>query len=383
MQAVLLKCPPAARFHFGKTGPDENASLYQTTFIPHSDTLFSGMLITCNKLFGSEETDVLRLAIEDGKLVFSSAFYFLENVAQSELRIFFLPKPDYLEHLNKDTRRRKAIRKIAFVSKGIWEQGVVPADWQDRYDEDGKLVFKSECVILQDRFIVLRSELETLLRINPKSEQTTFTNFKKIKIASIQTAPKIADHARRKENNIFFQTDLHLAVNELNEQIILPHFYFLMVCKDPKLEKLIRTIINVLTDEGIGGAISTGCGQLDCKGEAVWEDFKLSYTNGESDLQQVTLSLTSPANEKELAALSYYKVITRGGRPLIYDARLKRIKMIQEGAMLSNLVRGRIPQLEAIRKGKKVTTPVPYYRNGKTFSISIPKNYEINESTKA
>jgi len=360
MQSVLLKCPPYARFHFGKTGLDENSSLYQTSDMMHSDTLFSALMITCNKAFGKERTDELCTEIKDGKIAFSSVFYFLEN---AENRVFFLPKPDHFELLNANTKKRKDIRKVAFISKGVWEGGIRLEEWTD----------SEKCIILQGKFVLLVEELKELLGNIPDLFDT-----KQLKIFSIESAPKIADHARRRENNIFFQTDLHFAHNVINGQEISPHFYFLVQFNNAKCETLFKSVCDILTDEGIGGGISTGSGKLAGEGKAIFQNFSM---NIEKSLEGVktTLSLISPSSETELSNLSYYKILTRGGRPITWKkGRLERIKMLKEGALVKGDILGDIPKLDVFDKdGIKLTVDIPYYRNGKAFCLSIHENYKV------
>lgn len=380
MKAVLLKCPPYARFHFGMTGLDENSSLHQTSEVLHSDTLFAALMVLCNKIFpNTGKIERLKEGFETGAVKLSSAGYFLdikeylENGDETNKRVFFLPKPDYFGLINKDTSLRKKVKKIAFLSKGIWEKGLDLADW---FDTD-------KCVIIQNRFVLLTEELHPDAVTAKKLAEA-------IAINKVQTAPKIADHLRRPENNIFFQTDLCFAANFFKNAKghpqfeILPHFYFFLEhAPDSTIKKLVETLIEILPDEGIGGAISTGCGQLESH-EIVDLDF--TFDNAQSsDKYVVSASLISPKSADELSQILRYKVMTRGGRRLAFTdeqvaklpvqkRQLKRVKLIKEGALIqkAGVLDGRLVPLHH-------EDNAPNYRNGKAFTLPIHPNFVKNE----
>ena len=382
MEAVLLKCPPYARFHFGITGLDENSSLHQTSERLHSDTLFSVLMVLCSKIFPNQIDD-LKAAFESGEVSISSGSYYLEITEYETLKkitqrqIFFLPKPECFELLNTDADKRKELRKIKFVSKGVWERGLLPEDW---------LMKDSECVIIQGKFVALLSELTADDKLAKQVANS-------ISIFEEKTAPKIADHNRRRENNIFFQTDLCFAANFLKDNDgkplfqIMPHFYFLIEHRaDSQVKNLVETLIEILPDEGIGGGISTGCGKIDSS-EII--PFDWQFSEGEkSSKYNVSASLISPVSKADLTALVGYKVMTRGGRRLSISEKklaqipenkreeakqLARVKMIREGALLQlpNEVTGQLVPLHDF---------IPNYRNGKAFCLPIHQKIEAHET---
>lgn len=357
MQAIILKCPKQGRFHFGKTGLDENSSLYQTSDIIHSDTLFSALINLCAKAFPKEILPLIDAFRNHIRI--SSAYYCLqvEQNGTPVKNIYFLPKPDYLELQNRDVAARKKVRKITYVSKTVWEKGLLPEEWK-----------APQCSIIDKRFVLHANDLPIEL-----SDQ--------IETISTQiTAPKIADHLRKRVNNIYFQTDLllghttfsrsQLRAFDLENLSIHPSFYFLIKESLPESEKrvykLLEVLIDLLADEGIGGSISTGCGRLlACEREAF--EFKMPQNEDHA----VSMSLISPATSDRLEEIYRGNVVVRGGRDTAQFGRLKRVKMIKEGAVISKSVEGDIVPIHA--NGK-------FLRYGKAFPIPMHPNYVIHEA---
>lgn len=353
MQAIILKCPPNARFHFGKTGLDENASLFQTSEILHSDTLFSALINTCNKVAKDEINPLIAAFKKDENgLKISSGYYCLEVIEAGKTPrfIYFLPKPNYFNLVNKDTTQRKAVKKVAFISKTVWEKGLLPHEW----------IESKGCYTIDEKFIIHTEDLSpSFIRPVKKIYRTT-------------TNPKIADHARQKRNNIFFQTDLKLSRINSKGLTIQPHFYFLLANRLPaeqqRLAKLFFFLLEILMDEGIGGAISTGCGQL-----LGYESKPLNLDIPEAHLSTdyfTNMSLLAPDVSNDLSHIYNGGIITRGGRKTAAAGRLSRIKMFKEGAIIGKEVTGKIPNLHNTQ---------PFLRYGKTFPIPMHQKYVLND----
>jgi CRISPR type III-A-associated RAMP protein Csm4 len=132
------------------------------------------------------------------------------------------------------------------------------------------------------------------------------------------------------------------------------------------LQALIHTLLEIIGDEGIGGAISTGCGTLESV-EVQQENFIFNFENGQaSKAFQVSMSLIVPQSKTELEQLQAYKVTVRGGRKLASGETLYRVKMIEEGAMMPSTTKGNIVALHPTE---------PYLRNGKAFGIPVHEHY--------
>ena len=363
INVVILKCPPGGMFHFGKIALDADTSLNETDILPHSDTLYSAIIATAFKVYGEEAKEVLEW-FETGSILLSSACYCIElNYEEQQIKDYkyFLPKPVFFDlHIREEELTQtdaKALTKISFISPAILNTGILPNEWQG-----------STVHLLKKQFVLERGELDTAV-----ANRITF--FDKV------TLPKVAVHKKTQEDSLFFQTNIQISDNEPLEVEgfgkIKPyiHFYFLVrhQLNEKQFNKL-KTIIEILADDGIGGERSVGCGQL--SGIEFIEnpsDFKkLAAIESE---YQVSLSLINPSPE-EFGNLKAYKLITRGGRRIPfpkankdkeYDkkSKLKRIKMIAEGALLNGEIKGTIPSIAP--EG----SILPFLRYGKAFLYPI------------
>lgn len=377
MDAIILKCPRNGRFHFGIAAPDNDTALSQTSDCFHSDMLFSALINIAAKIFDDSKVDNFVNAFRAGNIQISSGSYCLDIYRTYEnernfKRIYFLPKPVHLDVLNPNNTERKKVKRVQYISKAIWEKGIVPKDWTKRkcYNVDGKFQLMSE-------------------EINESLGNFINGFFKK------PTEPKIADHNRKRVNNIFAQTDIHLQTTEIKEKQLVqfenlknyrvePHFYFLLNYSEEgkQFQPMMDLILNVLPDEGLGGAISTGCGQI--LGIEKEENWTLNFDKTEAATNQmVSLSLVAP-NTSENANLLAGEMIIRGGRNTSDFGTLKRIKMVKAGAVIQNSLKGKMPNIlnsnakevkAKVEKGEKI---IPFLRYGKAFPLAISKNYEYH-----
>ncbi len=350
MEAIILKCSADARFHFGTTAPDNDTALSQTSECFHSDTLFSALVVLCNKVFPDMVNPLIEY-FKSGGVTISSGSYCMDLFENGDFvrRCFFFPKPVHFNLLVEDMVERKTVSRVQYISKTIWEKGIAPKDW-DRY----------KCYKIQGKFLLHPEDLSP--RIGRKIDG----------LMEVKSQPKIADHARKKDNNIFFQTDLFLRSANVNQWSVQPHFFFLLDFQthNEKLKNLIYLLIDILPDDGIGGSISTGCGQIMGVEKA---EMNFSFQE-KSAHQSVSMSLLGFEKGQmiEYNNLLTGKVIVRGGRNTARDGRLQRIKMIAEGALVKGEVKGSIISIHPEK---------PYLRNGKNFALPIHKNYEYNEAT--
>lgn len=334
-KAIVLRCRPGSQFHFGKIAVDDETSLDETSDILHSDTLFSALVELSARAF-PDFVDELIKCFDENLVRISSGFYLVELKKTGET-IFFLPKPCTTEVGEKN----KVQRKIRFISKGVWEAGIPSKKWTD----------KSECVILQNQFIVLRTEVE-------KFNLHQLENWQ---ILNTHTLPKVAVHKESKEDSIYFQTNMTIP----RQKDLMTHIYFLLEADDQflgsELWNKLLNLIGLLGIEGIGGERSTGCGHID---EVTMEDFEISLSSPYFGL----MSLFFPQDEEELEAVFAYKTFTRGGRRVPLQGSLKRVKMIAEGAVCGKPVIGKIIP---ILKGPDYD----FRRSGKAFTIPVHQNF--------
>lgn len=372
MEAIILKCPDFGRFHFGTVAPDSDTALSQTSECFQSDTLFSALISTCAKILPPipdeekkpDDIDVNDLVefFKNGGVLISSGSYCLDIFENGNNinRIFFLPKPCHLDLLDIDdeSHDRKQVKKVKYISKSIWENGFLSSEWKE-----------SGCYLIDRKFAIDSSEVH--IDLGDQIE----------KIFKIISEPKIADHARKKENNIFFQTDVflqttHLSRKELEDagyegvesMTFQPHFYFLIDFKveNDRMKNLISLLLDVLKDDGIGGGISIGCGRIKEIERAEWSLSPVSV----ADNQAVSASLIS-VSESENSSVLFKDLVVRGGRNTAAHGQLKRIKMAMPGALIKKETEGRIEE--------NLHDSIPFLRYGMAFPLSIHSNYEYND----
>lgn len=347
MKAVILKTKPNAQFHLGKIALDIDTSLDATSEYIHSDTLFSAIINILAKIYPEKVADFIE-HFEQSNLKISSGFYCMEL---GKATIYFLPKPiqTVLPKSSDKNPNHKALKKIQFVSLGVWKEGITPNKWE------------SECFILQEKFVLSKKEVAEGIVPNPE----------KIKIYKVHSLPKVAVHKATQEDSLFYQTNIQMASNTALSSEIKNHFYFLLDSKNLSEddEKLLWTCLHLLAEEGIGGERSTGCGHFV---GVEYKDFE--NINFDTAHKYCSLSLTIPKDETELQNFEFYQVFTRGGRRT-EKGQLKRIKTIAEGAIQKNELVGNIVDISPENSDKV------FLRNGMNFSLAIHPNFTKNERT--
>lgn len=333
-QAFILTCKPGSQFHWGKPPLDDETALDTVSELLHSDTIFAALVDLAARI-DDQLPDLLKQWSDTGLLRISSAFALLQ-FPNSKNRLFFLPKPATL-YVEADKRRRK----ITFVSAGVWENGVMPEDWD-------KL-----CVVIQHKYVALKTEIPMSLH----------ESLDELTVLETATFPKVAVHKISKEDSIYFQTNLltprhgHFTTN----------FYFLLGCDrdaiaDTDYNRLIE-LIGLLVAEGLGGERSTGCGVFQ---QVLPTPFPMHLTM--ANREQALLSLYLPLDHNEFKNCLYYRTVIRGGRRITGGA-LDRIKMIGEGAILSGQVQGKIVELQPSVASN------PHWRSGIAFSLPVHTNF--------
>ncbi len=365
MNAIILKCPQPSKFRFGKVGLDVNSSLSRTEHILHSDTLFSAIINIAVNIFPDDIEEIVAW-FKEGEATISSAFFCFEKEDGSF--VYFLPKPSCYELFNYDADKRKQIRKITFLSKSVWEQGLLPDVWQKWAGETLEELEDGRAYLLDGKFALTKEDLTDLFSPNEQKNKEAHTVF----LDNIR--PRITDQIRRPDNNYYFQSELYLTQHERFKT----HWYFLLKANEERLSKL-ETILKVLIDTGIGGRVSSGCGQLL---DVEIHQFEFNLPN-EHDNYTASISLLSPKSDLETKQLLTYNIVTRGGRrvsggyeepneELILNTDnnyvpniLKRLKMVEEGAIVNKSIEGDVKDISPTLGESK------FLRYGKAFKIPI------------
>ena len=351
MQIAKLQCKTGAQFHFGKLGLDENMSLDDTSDYIHSDTLFSALVSEHFFIYGDNtKTNTFVKAFENNKIKISSGFY---SLTFAEKQILFFPVPVHFTFLVTKAEvlnNIKQLKKIKYASQCILNEGLTPDEW-----------FSDKCVIIQDKFICKKSEIDDLISLE---------QLKQLKIYTHHSETKVKVHSTSQEGVLYNQVNIQIAENEIENLKI--NFFFLYDVSE-EFKNQLNEVIYSLEFSGIGGQRSTGSGQFE---KLEIADFE--YNTPEETIP-MSISLIIPENEK-LDNFEYYDFIERGGRRIGFNPQegkgfnLKRVKMLQEGAILkNNSEKGKITDIKP--EGEAGI----FLRSGKAFLLPIHKNFEYGK----
>lgn len=333
-KAIILKCNANTRFHSGKIRVDTTNMLEDTSEILHSDTLFSALVNLAAKVM-PEKVEAIITWFQTNKIKISSIFYCIEKNNQY---LYFLPKPLNF-NITKAGIDRKSVKRIRYISKGIWEQKVKSEDWFN----------EAKCTVLQNEFVCLNEELDLLMVAD---NQRQF-----LEVYNSAATPKVHVHKDRadKENRYYSQANIQISDNG---EVVNIHLYFLLQENlEENDKKWINTLLELLPYEGIGGDRTAGSGIFEGKEERV---FCIENQTGKA----ISLSLSIPENDDEFKAYENYELLTRGGRQTHDDGVLKRVRMISEGAVLTDaMVNGTIVDISNDNSKAK------YLRNGKCLTL--------------
>lgn len=348
MKAIVLKCKPGSRFHFGKYAPDADTALNDSDEIMHSDTLFAALVNTYNETFGDAQELVDAFAA--GNIKISSLMYCLE---QDKNYTWFLPKPISFNLF--EAKDYKNFRGIKYISKQVWESIENPAELAN--NEQYKLA-------ANNLFCISSGELkmpETGLSEEEKTEELKAFSF-----YHIITLPKVSV---RDNEGIYQLTVAEIADNHELAPGSNIHYYFLME-ETEKFDRAIagklQNVIELLPYTGIGAERST-IGNIESV--EMIENWKIEIPEDKQDkMFSASVSLFSPT-EADINKMIYYKTIMRGGRRLGIKSDpekkyLKSVRMVCEGAILHKDCEGTLADISPaddktyLRCGKAISLPV-------------------------
>jgi CRISPR type III-A-associated RAMP protein Csm4 len=346
MKIVRIPLLPHTRFHFGTMKLDHDLALADTSFLAHSDTVFSALVNSYSKL--KESGEGLIDYFEEGAIKISSLLYYIASKTTPSSYVHFIPKPLFLEASNgkRQDGQHKKRNRIKFVSVGVLEKGFQADDW---LEED-------QFSILQDTFVITEEE-RNLLGLSKEDA-------KQITIASKVLSPKSPQRAHDYKASIYYQTDL-----QIGDQTKVNIGWYCAYEAEGDAELALMQAMNVLAYTGIGGEIYN-------TGRTISEKPKfttLSLSPVTDDAKAwMNIALLNPKDTEEFNKISFYQTLFRGGRTGTNDpdGKAKVVSMIAEGAIItSNEITGRLVKLGLDEQDRII------YRNGKTLLIPIP--YEI------
>lgn len=337
MKAIVLECQANARFHFGEAlgafTESKNNTQKSTSDHPFSDMMWSAIVNVWALKYPESVNDFVD-ACREGLLRISSAFFCCQSDISSDQMVYFLPKPASL-NLAKVSEPKK-LKKVKYISKGVFEQGLLPEQW-----------FNTDvCTLLQHNTIVaLKSEID--------SPRQLFY----IETMAKNRARDVSD----RKDAFYFQTDVFITPNT--------HWYMVV---DNRLEgemaQQFEAVLSLLTMFGIGGERTTGCGGLE--GFQI-NDFGIEISENQISSQfEMGLSLIAPQSDENYSDC-FYQIIKRGGRYLTSGKSLQMIQMLEEGAVLSSN-HSHVGGIVSLNDTPSIL------RYGLNISIPMPKAYLID-----
>ncbi len=387
----IIKLVSKERNYFS-IGKDYTGSI---SSIIHSDTLFSAICNNVRKLYGNsslKECLAHIIELENSESEFfrlSSCFHYIDIYRDSEYynTIYFLPKPLIRFPLDEKSQEYldenpKSLKKVQFISFEIL-----------RRLQQGQNISLSQYHIIDGNYLVHEKDIELLglkgfLSLidnsNAKIEKIERAIRRKVTIFEILDEQKVRISRTSKESEPFTWPKFKFHISkyyvkengsEINFQLI-PGFYFLLDYSGLANELInkILSSIKLITDEGLGGKRSIGCGLVDnIDIKELDENFEYIDLFKEEDKGYVTnISLVYPSLE-EIQNVKFFNIYGRSGFVYSVDnisQRFNDVKFIEEGAIFEKQIQGKIIQVasdEFIGKYHKI------YKNGIGVYLNIGK----------
>lgn len=328
-----------------------------------SNTLFSALINNISLMYGDEVTNRAIEEFKDDNFSISSMFIGLDfyNIKTEEVEntLYFVPKPEAMiqkvkvdgDKLEEYVVKRKRTKDIRMISLGALED--IGDSW-----------LKEEKVFDFNLF-----ELETIGKDLACTERelaiTNIEYYKKFKDFSFSedlSKPHVkVNRLTSRSEQFFYQEEKMFKYQYIDQYRIEPFMYFMYF---GELSSELKSAINLMVDEGIGGRRGIGMGRFESN---QYIDIDIS-NNIDADIF-INLSSYMPL-EEELDYLLGYKVqkengyiYSKGGQPF----RKKSIGTIGEGTIASKKLKGQLIDVSPVNAELSHNI----YYNGKAFYLGI------------
>jgi len=364
-------------------GKDYTESL---SLVVHSDTLLSAICNNFRKIYGNNALeDFLNLIIgmEDNSEQFfrlSSCFHYIDIYRDNEYynTIYFLPKPlikfpfdeSSQEYLEENPKILKKIQFISFEILRKLQQGQQISLSRYHVLDDIYLLDEKDLDLLGlEQFIALIDDSNAKLEIIERAIRRNIT------ISEVVDEQKVRINRVSGESEPFTESKFKFYASkyyekesekEINFQLI-PGFYFLLDFSglNNEITNSIFSSIRLITDEGIGGKRSVGCGLVDeIDVKKMDENFEyFTLFNNKDTVYFTNISLVYPSVE-EIEHVKFFNIYRRSGFVYSVDNNSQRfndVNFIEEGGIFDKQIRGQLIQVasdEFITKYHKI------YKNG-------------------
>lgn len=363
MKIKILQLKPNSRFHFGKPLVDSDTSLTDTDTYLHSDVLFSALVNNLASVRNKEGVDEFINTFESGKIKISSAFYCIKH---NNDFIYLVPRPVNIVNqvdLNKYDQI-KIIKKIQFVEVGLLGKPL------DEWFCGGNLALSK---VTAEKLGLIQKK-NTLFKVVENTQELRFSLFQKKLNTQVGLRSMKEEKIKKNGEELSYimpkgpYTISYIQIADLSELDDLSiHFYFMYAIEEEKYVADFDLAVDLLKYNGIGGERSSGYGQVDAVINA--DEEELSKGNNSAKMF-LSLSKIIPADTEELEKIEAYTHTLRGGRHT-GNQKLKCVRMINEGALLTSEIKGHIEDISSDNNRS-------YLRYGKAFLLPLPDTFKID-----
>lgn len=330
--------------HFGEVG----IGLEESRERVRSDTLFSALISSYARLFGTKKVEELLENFQKSPSFRHSSTLIYR--CRKDKYIYYLPKPLAFPNnypIGKDLEFTKTYKKLSYLPLEVWQR------W---YQGEG----------------FTDSDRDALMGETDKSIKDSFLHqsgvFDYGKTFKIDKNPKVAiDRTTRSTN--FYHTGFVQFESQPDQHSGL-YFILNFPIDNPDLEKEIHATLIFLGEEGLGGERSSGAGRFQVEWGDLTEDWKKVVQHQQSNYCLISLFWDDLLSSDLLNQTACYEIQERGGwissSPSGYQKRRKMVRMFTEGSVFSANPQGKLANVTPDQfKAHSI------YRSGVSLSLPV------------
>lgn len=346
--------------HFGELG----IGMEETSERVRSDSLFSAWVTAYARLWGKDAVAELLqnfpISSSDDPdrsplkppFSLSSTFIFQER---GDKTLYYLPKPLKFPlgyPVGEDLDFTKTYKSLAFLPLDLWhrwyqEKGFTPNDSDDLINYAKKHLVNALC----------------------KAGTSYEDAFKH------HTVPKIAVDRTTRATNLYHVGFVHFQWEKNSSGL-----YFLLHFpeENPTLEDRLRSALNILGEEGIGGERSSGAGRFEAEWLPLPDEWESVVNFSSAQYHSLISTFWDSPISPDLLNDASYELKERGGwisSPSSgQQLRRQAVRMFTEGSVFSAVPQGKL--VDVTPNGRLKFQDHPIYRSG--ISMSLPIKIQPN-----
>ncbi|SKB15257.1 CRISPR-associated RAMP protein, Csm4 family [Planktothrix sp. PCC 11201] len=343
--------------HFGEVG----IGLEESRERVRSDTLFSALISSYARLFGTQKVEELLGNFQQSPCFRLSSTFIYRY--QKLKYTYYLPKPLAFPKkypIGNDLEFTKTYKKLSYLPLEVWQR------W-----------YQGEGFTDSDRLELIHTTNKTAKDNDPLHKAGTFDYNQAFKI---DKNPKVAIDRTTRSTNFYHTGFVHFESHP-NEDKSKPEnhsgLYFILhfPTTNPHLEKEIQATLIFLGEEGLGGERSSGAGRFKMEWLDLTPEWKKVVQHQQSNYCLISLFWDDydSISPELLNHGACYDIQERGGwiasSPSGYQKRRKMVRMFTEGSVFSACPQGKLANVTPERfKDHQV------YRSGVSLSLPISIN---------